>query len=184
MKDETGPAKNELDVLKYFIWLMLVMTLALGVVYWIVRNELQATRANVQSGDAARKEFAQIESEIQSMLNVYRTNKEDIARDSPGVWFSNTWRRRGIPDTSMSPGSWKSDFNVRGKFYEERIEMAFNPKAPLSRQSIAEFCHEIEKSSTRLRVMELDIRRTNKDDFDKDEWAGKATIGYRHARND
>ena len=54
----------------------------------------------------------------------------------------------------------------------------------LPRQSIAEFCYEVEKASTRLRIIELELHRTDKENFDKDEWSGKATIGYRHSKTD
>ena len=187
MKDETARPQSDMDVLKFYIWLMFVMTLMLaGIFWWLVWVKLDDAQTNLAQGKAFMADFAVKQAKIQAMLNVHRNNKEDIARDAPQTWFSSIWRRKGINDASMQPGPWKvpPSFNARGKFYEEQIDMGFNSRAPLPRQSIAEFCHEVEKSSTRLRVIELDIRRSNKDDFDKDEWGGKATIGYRHARQD
>jgi len=186
MKDESGAPKNEMDVLKFYIWLMVVLTLALGIFFWKVWSDLDTTRKNLQQGGVFRKEFAEMQSKISGMLNVYRNNKEDIARDAPQTWFSSIWRRCNIADPSMQPGAWKvpPDFNAKGKYYEEQIDMGFNVRSPLTREAIAKFCHEVEKSSTRLRVLVLEVRRTDKDAFEKDEWAGKAVIGYRHARND
>lgn len=187
MKDIADRPQTDMDFLKFYIWLMLVMTLVLaGIFWWLVWMKLEDTEKNLAQGRAWTKDFAQMQSEIQGMLNVHQNNKEDIARDAPETWFSGIWRRKGINDASMRPGPWKvpPSFNAKGRYYEEQIDMNFDPKAPLSRKSIAEFCHEIEKSSTRLRVIELDLRRASKDDFDKDEWGGKATIGYRHARQD
>jgi hypothetical protein len=187
VKDETARPQSDMDVLKFYIWLMVVMTLMLaGIFWWLVWVKLDETQKNLAHGTAWMKDFAQQQSEIQAMLNVHRNNKEDIARDAPQTWFSSIWRRKGINDASMAPGSWKvpPSFNAKGKFYEEQIDMKFNPRAPLPRQSIAEFCHEVEKSSTRLRIIELTVNRASKDDFDKDEWGGTATIGYRHARQD
>lgn len=186
MKDTEARPPAEMDVLKFYIWLMVVMTLALGGFYWKVWSDVDATQTNLRQGQTWKKDFETMQAEIQGMLNVHRNNKEDIARDAPQTWFSSIWRRRGINDASMQPGAWKvpPSFNARGKYYEEQIDMSFNSKSPLPRQSIAEFCHEIEKSSTRLRIIELDIRRTDKDNYEKDEWAGKVTVGYRHARQD
>ena len=182
MKDEADRPQTEMDLVKFYIWLFLVLTLALAGFFWITRNEIDATEKSLRQGQSWLKEFALQQAEIQGMLNVYKNNKEDVARDAPMTWFSTAWNRRGINGNSMQPGAWKVPprYDARGKFSEETIDMSFNPKVPLPRQSIVEFCHEVEKSSTRLRILELDVRRTDKDNFDKDEWAGKAVVAYRH----
>lgn len=191
MRDETARPKNEMDILKFYIWLMLVMTVALAVFTWIVMRDVEETRKNLALGRSlvakdAKDGFLKMQGEIQAMLNVYKSNKEDMARDAPGTWFSSVWRRRQIPDAAMIPGAWKypARFDTRGKYWEEQIGMDFNRKSPLSRQAIVEFCHEVEKSSTRLRVIELKVSRVDKENFDKDEWYGTSLIGFRHARND
>jgi hypothetical protein len=186
VKDLGVRPQSEMDVLKFYIWLMVVMTLALVGALWIAWNQLETTRMNLRQGTAWKKEFEQQQAEILGMLNVYKNNKEDVARYSPQTWFSALWTRRGISNNSMIPGTWKvpPTYNAKGKYYEESIDTGVQPRAPLPRQSIVEFCYDIEKASTRLRILELDVRRTDKDNFDKDEWAGKVTVGYRHARMD
>jgi hypothetical protein len=182
MKDEAGRPQSEMDVLKFYIWLMVVMTLALAGFFWKIWSDLDRTTTNLKVGQTSAKDFAERGAEIQAMLGVYKNSKEDEARDSPNTWFARVWSRRGINGLSIVPTTWKvpPDYNAKGKFSEERIDMGFNSKAPLTREQIAEFCHEIEKSSTRLRVIELEVRRAEKDKFDSDEWAGKAIVGYRH----
>jgi hypothetical protein len=186
VKDLAARPQSEMDVLKFYIWLLVVMTLALLGALWYASDQLDRTRMSLKQGTTWKKDFEQQQAEIVAMLNVYKNNKEDIARDSPHTWFSALWTRRGVANASMQPGTWKvpPSFNAKGKFYEESIDMGVNPKAPLPRQSVVDFCYDIEKSSTRLRILELDVRRTDKDNFDKDEWNGKVTIGYRHARMD
>jgi hypothetical protein len=188
MKDDADRPRSEMDVLKFYIWLMLVMTVALAVFFWIVSSDLDDTRKNLQQGQTWTKEFADEASEIQAMLNVHATNKEDAARDNPLSWFANVWRSRGINDQSIVPQAWavppRSDTKGSMRYYEENIDVQFNSRAPLTRQQIAEFCHEVEKRSTRLRILELDVRRVDRDTFDKDAWTGKAKIGYRHAKLD
>lgn len=186
MKDTADRPQAEMDVLKFYIWLMLAMTLALLAFYWSVWNDAESVRKSLAQGLAWKKEFAQNQAEIQQMLGVYRGNKEEQAREAPETWFSTIWRSRGITDQQMVPGPWKlpARWDAKGKYEEEQIDMGFNSKSPMPRQSIVEFLHKVESSSTRLRVIELDVRRTDKDNFDKDEWAGRATIGYRHPRND
>ncbi len=186
MRDAAAGSRSEMDVLKFYIWLMLVMTVALAAFFWKVWSDLDEVNANLAFGRKSMGEFAQEKREIKGMLDVYTSNKEDVARDAPQTWFSNIWRRCGIPDASMHPGAWRfpADWNVKGKFYEERIDMTFDRRAPLARQAIAQFVHAVEASSTRLRVIELELARTDKEDFEKDQWGGKAVIGYRHAKTD
>jgi len=186
MKDLAARPQSEMDVLKFYIWLMVVMTLALIGGLWLAWDQLDKARTNLKQGVTWKKDFELQQAEILAMLNVYKNNKEDIARDSPFTWFSALWKRRGVADASMQAGTWKvpPTFKAKEKYYEESIDIGVNTRAPLPRQSIVDFCYDIEKSSTRLRVLELDVRRTDKDNFDKDEWAGKVTVGYRHARID
>jgi hypothetical protein len=186
MKDDDARPQSEMDVLKFYIWLMAVMTLALAGFFWKVWTDLDSVKKNRAFGEAQMNDkkdgFGKMQSEIQGMLGVYKSNKEDLARDSPLTWFSSAWRRVGIPDASMQSGAWKvpPDYNAKGKFAEERIEMSFSARNPLPRKQIAQFCHEIEKNSTRLRIIELEVRRTDKDNFEKDEWSGKCVVGFRH----
>ena len=186
MKDEADRPTSEMDVLKFYIWLMVVMTLALCGFFWHVWSKLDATRSNLQSGANLMKDFEVQQAEILSMLNVYKNNKEDVARDSPFTWFSNVWNRCGINANSLTPGSWRVPprFDPRNKYYEEQFDIAVNAKTPLTREVVAKFCHEIEKSSTRLRILEFTVQRADKDGLEKDDWAGKISIGYRHARLD
>jgi hypothetical protein len=187
MKDDASGPSSELDVLKFYIWLMAAMTVALGGFYWSVWNDHDAVSRNLDLGRKLMKDFETQSSEIQGMLKVHETNKEDAARDAPNSWFATVWRRKGIPDGSIQPGQWKvpARYDARGKFNEEQIDMQFLSKPQgLAREQIAEFCHEIEKSSTRLRVLELELHRVDKQNLEKDEWAGKALIGYRHPKQD
>ena len=186
MKNEALRPTSEMDVLKFYIWLMVVMTLALAGFFWHAWSRLDATRTNLAQGEKLKKDFETDQAAIASMLNVYKNNKEDIARDQPMTWFSNVWNRCGINANSLQPGAWRVPprLDTRGKFYEEQIDMTINPKAALPREQIAKFCHEIEKASARLRILELDVRRADKDGLEKDDWSGKFFVGYRHARVD
>jgi hypothetical protein len=183
VKNEADRPAAELDVLKIFIWVMAIGSLALGGIFWREWSKLDATRANLQQGANLMKDFEMQQAEIQGMLRVYGANKEDVARDSPMTWFSNIWNRCGINANSLRPGTWRVPprLDARGKFYEEQFDIAIDAKTPLPRESIAKFCHEIEKSSARLRILELTVNRADKDGLEKDDWSGKISIGYRHA---
>jgi hypothetical protein len=186
VKDLAARPQSEIDVLKFYIWLMVVMTLALIGALWFASDQLETTKKNLALGVSLKDDFEKQQAEVLGMLNVYRTNKEDVAQHSPFTWFSSLWLKRGVANTSMVPGTWRVPpaYNAKGKYYEESIDMGVNTKAPLPRQSIVDFCYDIEKSSTRLRILELEVRRADMNNYDKDEWAGKVTIGYRHARLD
>ena len=186
MKDIAARPQSEIDVLKFYIWLMVVMTLALLGALWFAWDQLESTKQNLKLGQTLKTDFEKQQAEILGMLNVYRNNKEDVARYSPFTWFSALWTKRGVQNASMQMGTWKvpPTFVNKGKYYEESIDIGVNRKAPLPRKSTVDFCYDIEKASTRLRILELDIGRTDKDNLEKDEWGGKVTIGYRHARID
>ena len=185
MKDLAARPQSEMDVLKFYIWLMVVMTLALVATLWIASSQLEATKMNLHQGVTWKKDFEQQQAEILAMLNTYKSNKEDVARYSPHTWFSALWTQRGVDKASLNPSNWKpARFDAKGKYYEEAIDIDIATKAPLPRKSIVEFCYDIEKSSTRLRVLELDVRRTDANNLETDAWAGKVTVGYRHARMD
>ena len=186
MKNDAARPTSEMDVLKFYIWLMVAMTLALAAFFWHVWGRLDTTKSNLQQGLRLKKDFEREQAEIQSMLSVYKNNKEDVARDAPMTWFSNVWNRCGINANSLQPGAWRVPprFDAKNKFYEEQIDMTIPPKSPLPREMIAKFCHEIEKASARLRVLELDVKRADKEGLEKDDWSGKISIGYRHARVD
>ena len=186
MKDLAARPQSEIDVLKFYIWLMVVMTLALIGALWFASDQLETTKKNLAFGVSLKDDFEKQQGEILGMLNVYKNNKEDVARYSPFTWFSALWVKRGVANTSMQAGTWRVPpaFNAKGKFYEESIDMGVNAKAPLPRQAVVDFCYDIEKASTRLRILELEVRRADTNSFDKDEWAGKVTVGYRHARMD
>lgn len=188
MKDETDRPRGEMDVLKFYIWLMLLMTVAVAGFYWKMSSDVEDVQKNLKQGQTWMPEFAKQGADIEAMLKVHKTNAEDEAREQAIKWFSTIWRKRGIANESMVPGQWKvppiSASKGTMRYFEEQYDIGFNSRNPLSREAIAAFCYEVEKSSTRLRVIDLDIRRTDKENFEKDAWSGKAVIGYRHAKTD
>jgi hypothetical protein len=183
MKDVAARPQSEMDVLKFYIWLMLVMTLAAAGLFWKVWSDLGSVNRNIAQGTAWTTTFAQEKRDIKGMLDVYKTNKENEARDAPLTWFTTIWRKCGIPDASIAIKTWiKPNYDSKLKCVEERIEIQFPNKAPLERRLIAQFCHAVEAASTRLRVIELEVHRADKEDLEKDAWYGKAIIGYRHPK--
>ena len=183
MKSETETGGDELDLIKVYIWVMLAMTIVLGAVVWYTNTQVDETRKRIEFARANLVPFAQSKQEITSMLNVYSANKEDEARLQPLTWFSRVWKQKGISDQSVRPGAWQEKFNQKGNFDENFIELKFDNKNPLTREQIGKFCHEIERQSTRLRLIELDLKRAGrKDAFDEDAWSGSVTVGYRKAR--
>ncbi len=181
MKDDAPAPADELDVLKVYVWVMLVMTVVLAVVVWIFWKKVDNLTYRVQQGRDYMEEMAEAKNEIKAMLNVYKDNREDEAREKPLTWFSAVWRRKGIRDQSIKPLSWRDPplWNPKGKFYEEQITIQFVSKQPMKRKLIVDFCHEIERASTRLRIIELQLKRPKKDDFEQDNWYGSVVVGYR-----
>ena len=184
MKSDTEAPGEELDLIKVYIWVMVAMTIVLGVVVVYTNSQVEETRKRIAfARETCWTDFAETKQEINAMLNVYTANREDEARLQPLTWFSRVWQRKGISDQSVRPGAWQEKYNAKGNYDENFIELRFDNKAPLTRKQIGELCHEIERQSTRLRLIELKLRRAGrKDSFDDDAWAGSVTVGYRKAR--
>lgn len=183
MRTDTAVPGDELDVVKVYIWVMAVMTVVLAGVVWFTSTQVDDTQKRVATAQKSLAPFAETKQEIQAMLNVYTANREDEARLQPLTWFSRVWQRKGISDQSIRPQAWQEKFNARGNFDENSIELKFDNKTPLTRSQIGQLCHEIERESTRLRLIELKLRRAGrKDSFDEDAWSGSVVVGYRKAR--
>jgi hypothetical protein len=185
MGEKTEAAGDELDVLKVYVWVMLVMSVALSVALWFMHRRVQTAQKFNASAQDKLVDFAAAKSEIVAMLTVYRDNNEDQARTSPNTWFSNVWRSTGIEDSSIKMGAWDNPprYDNKGKYWEENIRIVIENRQPLTRQKVAEFCHEVERASTRLRILSLDLRRANKKEgLETDQWSGRITFGYRRAR--
>lgn len=183
MKDPDAPTPGaEMDVLKIYVWGMLGVTVIFaGLAWWWDRQEGELRRA-VESARARLPELAQEKREVQAMLKVYKTNKEDEARRQPFTWFTTIWKRKGIPEVSVQLGAWKNppEPGPDGSYLEEKIGVKFQQKNPLTRAQIGQFLHEVERSSTRLRVLELSVKRNGRDEtIEEDAWNGDAVIGYR-----
>jgi hypothetical protein len=181
--DDTGPG-DELDLLKVFVWLMLVMTVALAVVWFVVKTKREDAEQLFQSGKRQMAQLAEEKGDIQAMLKVYETNSEDLARNEPLSWFSKIWQSKGITRENIQLGVWRDppEYKQKGGYIEESIGMKVQRRNPLPRRKIAEFCHAIEQQSARIRVIELKLIRPDKGTFDSDLWYGDLKVGYRYPR--
>ncbi len=180
---DSQEAVGELDLIKVYIWVMVAMSVVLGGVVWYTDSQVAETRKHIAFARKNLEPFANSREEITRMLGVYTSNKEDEAREQPLTWFSRVWTRKGIERVSIRPGQWQEKFNTKGGFEEDYIELKFDNRNPLTRRQIGEFCHEIERESARLRIIQLKLRRAGrKDSYEDDTWSGSVTVGYRKAR--
>ena len=172
---------------------MLAVTMIFGGVVWYVQkrsDELEravnSTRGNPENpASGLLPKLAQAKSDVQAMLGVYEKNKEDEARLSGITWFTTIYERKGIADASIQLGAWKvppAD-GPDGNCWEERYDMKVSNKQPLKREEIGKFLFEIERSSTRMRTIELSIQRNGKEDQqEEDAWTGSILVGYRRPK--
>ena len=184
MKSDTAAAGEELDLIRIYIWVMAAMTVALCGVLWYTKVKLDRTEKLVATGQRSLKKFSTDKEEIVAMLGVFESNKEDEARRRPMTWFSRVWQQKQIPEGSIRPEAWDSKYFSRGNFDEERITLKFDNKKTMSRAQIGGFCHEIERSSQRLRIIELKLSRDSrrKEGLGDSDWYGEVMVGYRKAR--
>ncbi len=184
MKSESAepPPVGQADVFKIYVWAMLLPIVILAGLYFWASDRAEAAEKSVKQGQRLLKKFAEAKSEVNSLLQVYSDNNEEDARYEPFTWFSEIWKRKGIDNASLNLGAWREQplYVVKGGYYEEQIEIKVVSKKPLEREAIAKLCHEIERQSTRLRILELKLsRKLKKGEYDKNEWSGRIQIGYR-----
>lgn len=185
--DDERPDVPEHDLLRLYTWVMLGLTVVLGGGLWWQYTQVEKTKKTVVAARRMLKDLSKSKGEIKQLLKVYNDNNEEAARYEPYTWFSEIWQRKGIPDASVNMKSWQNPrVDAKGGYLEERIDIGIQPRDPLKREQIGIFCHEIERASTRLRILELKIDRKGKNFkkgvYDEDQWGGKFTVGYRRQR--
>lgn len=183
MAKEKAPAEapaDELDLLKLYFWLLLVLTVALAGVWLYHRSVLQDKLALAEDGRRRLAPLAEEKQAVQAMMNVYTTNKEDDATERPLTWFSNAWTRVGIPDSAIKLDPWKEETKSREGFIQKYATLRFRKQEPLTREQIAKLAHAIEAQSTRIKVIELEMRRAGGREDVTDAWAGELKVGFRY----
>jgi hypothetical protein len=181
--DETPSGAGEVDALKWYVYGMAGVSLVGAVAVWYLREEADKLRREVDIAQTALPELAVGKGEIQAMLAAYKRNREDEARDQPLTWFQQRWKEKGIPDPSIQLDAWKNppETSSDGTYVEEKISIKFSNKNPLRREQVAQFLHHVEHSSTRLRILTLQVRRNGRDEaLANDEWTGSCEVGYRY----
>ena len=185
MSDTSGPAPGEIDALKWYVWGMVAVSVVGGGYVWWIGKQTDALRVQIDVAKRTLPEVAASKHEIRAMLDVYKKNKEDEARESPLTWFQLCWKAHGIDNAQIQLDQWKDppDVGPDGKYVEEKIGVTFSSRSALRRDQIGRFMHEIEHRSTRLRVLTLQVRRAGRDDTRaNDEWTGKCEIAYRYPK--
>jgi hypothetical protein len=184
VKDADAPSRGaEMDVLKVYVWGMLGVTVVFaGLAWWWDAKEADLRKTVVHARETRLPQIAQAKRDIQGMLKVFKANKEDEARLQPLTWFSTIWKSQGINEASIQILAWKDppEPGHDGSYVEEKITIKFLQRSPLRREQIGKFLHAIERSSTRLRVIEMRVQRAGRDEsMSADEWYGEAVVGYR-----
>ncbi|MCE9635913.1 MAG: hypothetical protein K8T90_09425 [Planctomycetes bacterium] len=185
MSDDNATAPGEIDALKWYVWGMVIVSAVGGGFLWWNGKRTDTMRAQVESARKALPDIAEGKHEIRAMLDVYKKNKEDEARESPLTWFQLCWKAHGIDNAQIQLDQWKDppDVGPDGKYVEEKIGMKFSSRTPLRRDQIGRLIHEIEHRSTRLRVLTLQVRRSGRDDtLGNDEWTGQCEVAYRYPK--
>ena len=180
---EARPGDGEIDALKWYVGGMIVASVLIAGGAWWFQKKATELRASVESAKRSLDEMAAGKHEILAMLAAYKRNKEDEARDEPLTWFQARWKEVGIPDLFIQPDAWKypADISDDNKYVEEKISLKFSSKNPLKREQIGRFLHNVEHSSSRLRILSLRVVRAGKDEaLAEDSWTGQCEVGYRY----
>lgn len=181
--DASASPADDGDMLKVYVYGMLALAAVGGGLIWWGRGEIEAARRTVGNAKAKLPEMAQHQREIEAMLAVFERNKEDEAKTAPITWFTSIWQRKGVQKDQILPGEWKQADGPDGSCWEDRFTLKFSDKQPMTRAQIGNFLHEVERSSTRMRVLEMSIQRSGKkENIEQDIWQGNCMVGYRRPK--
>ncbi|MCU0724392.1 MAG: hypothetical protein MUE73_01165 [Planctomycetes bacterium] len=180
-RDEAA-SRTEVDAVKAFIVVMVVLNIALGVFIFITAAKL--SEVETKGLDRARRLCAGQNGlgfralQIQEYLKLIADTAETTLLNSPERFFGNIYVRQDIRPEQVTLGPPKETKNIRDKYTEVYWDIEITG---ISRQQATLFAHGVEANSPKAKVIELSIRRVKKKDAPEDQWDARYKVGYRIA---
>ncbi len=179
-KEKEGSApRGEVDAVKAFIVVMLVLDVALGVFILITAGKLSdVDRLGLARAKAMAPKMTTTALQIQEYLKLIGDSGETTLLTSPERFFGNIYQSVGIDPKQVAVGPQKDSVNRRDKYTEYSWDLEVSD---ITRKQAALFAHGVETSSPKARIIEMTLRRSKKKDAPEDTWDARFKIGYRAA---
>jgi hypothetical protein len=174
-KDAEAP-RQEVDAVKGFIFVMIILILTLGVFTVITNNQLAEYDQVIQTAKRYTKTFGEQSNDILAYLKLMRDSGDTQLNLYPVKFFGSIYTQRdiGIPpgDVVTRP---RKDYKVRNEGYTEYY-WELNVKK-LDRRQAELFLWGVENKNPKAKTIELRMRRDEKQG--EDAWKGDFKFGYR-----
>ena len=175
-KDKNAAPRAEVDAVKGFIFVMIILILALGVFTVITNNQLADYEQVLQTTKRYTRSFADQANDIRAYLKLMQDSEDTQLRKYPINFFGSIYTQPdiGIPQSDVTTRPMK-DTKVRNEGYTEYY-WELNIKK-IDRTQAARFLWGVENKNPKAKTIEIRMRRDEKQG--EDAWKGDFRIGYR-----
>ena len=179
-KKEKDPAaaKQEIDAVKGFIFVMILLIVALGVFILITNKQLSRYEDYLSEMTGGTRALGLKSLEVGQYLTLIGDKDETVLLKYPLRFFQNRYRASDVQirEDQVSINRKREQPNKREQYTE--ISWTLDIKG-LNRQQAGQFLWGVEDKSAKARTIELRMSRDAK--AGEDVWNGSFRIGYRIA---
>jgi hypothetical protein len=151
---------KEFDFVKLTLWLAGVLTLGLGVGYFLVGNWTAQTERDIKSIERVCKDVGLIAKDIKTLEDEKRNDKTPEQSDTGGIhtFFQAQGRLARIqPNTDYTLKARDRDLNTRGGYADQQFVIEFRKDQPKTREQIMMFIYNCETQSRRIKLQKAKI---------------------------
>jgi hypothetical protein len=179
-KKEKVPAagKPEIDAVKGFIFVMILLIVALGVFIVITNQKLSKYEDYLAQVKKGSRSLGLKSLEVKQYLTLIGDTDETVLLKYPLRFFQNRYRASevGIREEQVTINRKKEQPNKKEQYTEISWTLDING---LNRRQAGLFLWGVEEKSAKARTIEMTMRRDEKKK--EDFWKGTFKIGYRVA---
>ncbi len=181
-KDKSAAtAKQEIDAVKGFIFVMILLIVALGVFIVITNNRLTRYDDSLAAIKQSTRPMGLRALEVEQYLKMIDNKDEKVLLNYPLRFLQNRYRaiEVGVREEQVSINRRKEQPNRKEQYTE--ISWTLDIKG-INRDQASKFLWGVEEKSAKARTVELSMRRDNrKGETQTDSWNGTFKVGYRVA---
>jgi hypothetical protein len=174
-KDLDQP-RQEVDAVKGFIVVMVLLILALGVFIVITMGKLSDYEKSIDSAKRVARDMAKKCFAIQAYLNLMKESGDTMLIKSPERFFGQFYTRAGVDTAQVTLSDKKDNYNRKDKYTEVYWDIDIRD---IDRNQATQFLWGVENRSPKARTLQVSMRRNKKKG--EDIWDGRFRIGYRVA---
>ncbi|MHC4470897.1 MAG: hypothetical protein ACYS99_08015 [Planctomycetota bacterium] len=175
-KDLSDQPRQEVDAVKGFIVVMIVLIMALGVFIVITMGKLSDYEQSIDTAKKVARTLGKKCFDIQAYLNLMKESGDTILIQSPERFFGQFYTKAGVDTSQVTLSDKKDTYNRKDKYTEIYWDLDIRE---INREQAAQFLWGVENRSPKARTLQVSMRRNKKKG--EDVWDGRFRIGYRVA---